>query len=1160
MTSPNQPKFRPVRFSRVLPLSRLVAIGASVAAGIGVFTLIGPVLSLTVGTTVLVPFVLLLLIALPFVLTLSERAAVVAGGDAYGLTRRFGFLWLIFVNGWTQFGGYAALLALLSWGVAIHLQLFVKSGFDVDIPLNWLALFVLLGTALANVLGTHANWRRRVVLIYAALAFFAVLIVGLALTLRIGDLQLQLRGGNQNIYRAAVILVSSLWGLYVMLSVRDEARRPTHTLPRALGIVTLLVAGLGLLAAPVLTGSAVWALSMTPLLSIAENVARFDSSLLTALYVVLGGGLTLLGLSRAYLSALKLLNDMGQDDLLPGRLYGSVERRTVPTRLILLLALISAAMLLLLPVLAIAGLAATAFCYTAVCVLAPDVIRSQPLLPENRRFKLPFHPLFPALGVVLGVLLPLTLEPEILLFVLGWVLVGAVYYGAYGRARAIARRRQELVVEETNAAVESEAVYRVLVGIAHKERADMLVRTGVWIARAHGGEVVVMRILLLADQMPIYLKHERAEAELDELSALIGELGVEDVAVRPIVRIASSPLEGILGAANEEQADLLLLGWVPGSAVDQRAADPLLNSIIIQAPCEVAIVAGTIPELVERILVPTSGGPNAPVAVALARALRNPNSTQRINVVSVIQGQATPDQAERARTLQSEVLDGEGAGDDVHGRVVAVDNVQSHLLAEAREHDLVVIGVAREGPVSRSFFGGLPVRVASETDRPVLLVRAREQQSTAWLERLWALVSDPLPTLTETQREQVEDNMRSSAVPTVDFYVLILLSSMIASLGLLQNSAAVIIGAMLVAPLMSPILSMAMAIVLGEIPMLWQGAEATVKGIALAILVGLVMVMISPIDSPTSEILARTQPNILDLMVALASGAAAGYALSRKEVAAALPGVAIAAALVPPLCVVGYGLGTAQLAYATGALVLFVTNLLAIVLSAALVFLALGFEPRHDREEELVRGLRVTAVLLSIVAAVLIFATITTVQQLNRQVNVERVFRNAMVQRAATVDEVIVLAQGDTFLIQALVLAYENRDLTPDELRQLERDLEEAAGGPVVIEATVIDATRSDLADAPLIRELTTMFEDAAAEADIAVLNSIVRRTGGVFVVEATLVVSEEGAPLERTLSELQQEMSATADAPVTFKFTTMRGVFFEATAVPAPERESAEP
>ena len=229
----------------------------------------------------------------------------------------------------------------------------------------------------------------------------------------------------------------------------------------------------------------------------------------------------------------------------------------------------------------------------------------------------------------------------------------------------------------------------------------------------------------------------------------------------------------------------------------------------------------------------------------------------------------------------------------------------------------------------------------------------------------------------------------NAAVPNIDFFVLIVLSSTIATLGLLQNSAAVIIGAMLVAPLMSPILAIAMGMVLGEFRVLRTAFEATLKGVLLAIFVAMIMTFISPIEADTLEIVVRTTPNVLDLVIALASGAAAGYAISRQELSAALPGVAIAAALVPPLGVVGYGIATSQLQIASGALLLFTTNLIAIVFAASLIFLALGFHPTHAGVGGLVRGLQITSLFLVIILLVLGTTTFVTTRNLSRQQQIE---------------------------------------------------------------------------------------------------------------------------------------------------------------------------
>lgn len=207
------------------------------------------------------------------------------------------------------------------------------------------------------------------------------------------------------------------------------------------------------------------------------------------------------------------------------------------------------------------------------------------------------------------------------------------------------------------------------------------------------------------------------------------------------------------------------------------------------------------------------------------------------------------------------------------------------------------------------------------------------------------------------------------------FGVLIVLSASIASLGLMQSSAAVVIGAMVVAPLMNPILALAAAVVHG-----WAGraaeALATVAaGAVLAIGTGWVCAALGGFgldpNALPGEVLARTSPGLLDLGVALAAGAAGGYVLARPEANSALPGVGIAVALVPPLGTVGICLQVGRTDLGQGAFLLFVTNFACIVLASALVFILVGVvspDVRRLATPQIRRGLLLAATGVVVVA------------------------------------------------------------------------------------------------------------------------------------------------------------------------------------------------
>lgn len=205
-----------------------------------------------------------------------------------------------------------------------------------------------------------------------------------------------------------------------------------------------------------------------------------------------------------------------------------------------------------------------------------------------------------------------------------------------------------------------------------------------------------------------------------------------------------------------------------------------------------------------------------------------------------------------------------------------------------------------------------------------------------------------------------EDLSDAATLRDATYWLQILFAAGIATLGLVLNSPAVIIGAMLISPLMGPILSGGLALATGDIVL---GVRA-VANLALsclgAITFAVLLVALLPFKEMTNEIAVRTQPTTLDLVVALFSGAIGSIATCKKVkgVVTSIPGVAIAVALMPPLCVVGYGIGYAfsvsgseGMRVARGGGLLFLTNLVAITFTAMIVFIALHIDTDRVKEQ-----------------------------------------------------------------------------------------------------------------------------------------------------------------------------------------------------------------
>lgn len=206
------------------------------------------------------------------------------------------------------------------------------------------------------------------------------------------------------------------------------------------------------------------------------------------------------------------------------------------------------------------------------------------------------------------------------------------------------------------------------------------------------------------------------------------------------------------------------------------------------------------------------------------------------------------------------------------------------------------------------------------------------------------------------------------------FFVLLILATIIATAGIIGDSTATVIGAMIVAPLMTPIMATAAALIMGNMSRAVNRLTLVLIGVLVVVLLSWLAGILYPsIISFTqnSQIVARVSPRLLDLVAALASGAAGAFCLSRDDVADSLPGVAIAISLVPPLCVVGLSLSAGELDAAMGAMLLFVTNFLAIILAGGAVLAILGLNRAAQIQ---VRGTARRKAFALVIVAVLLVA------------------------------------------------------------------------------------------------------------------------------------------------------------------------------------------
>lgn len=552
------------------------------------------------------------------------------------------------------------------------------------------------------------------------------------------------------------------------------------------------------------------------------------------------------------------------------------------------------------------------------------------------------------------------------------------------------------------------------------------------------------------------------------------------VQVEKITQLVSDSDDVTILTMTAQNFDKALAQFVDKATIDLLVAhvDGPITYNLNRLSCAVAAIRGDTaavigemavakPAELTHIIVPTSGGPNTAHALTFLLPLTNKVKVTAVYIAPDHLGNEQALGRSRLRQLMQFV----DAGDKIETKVITAPSVAAGITELARDEcDLVIIGASQESSIDKILFGDIPAAVVRHSHTPVVIVRQpRSRLGSGWDNLVWRL-RQYLPRMGLKDRTEAYTRIRRSARPDLDFYILISLATIIAALGLIITSPAVVIGAMLVAPLMSPMVGTGLAVVLGDVRFIRLSIGAVLRGVVLAIAVGAVTGLLSLNQPATSELLARTQPSLIDLAIAMFSGLAGAYAICRSDAAGALPGVAIAAALVPPLATVGISLTSGRYGHAFGAMLLFTANFVSISSATALMFLILGFRPtvaQKSRRAVQARSWRVAIISLAIVSALILGFTYQLAQEQSRLIRINEVVEEKLEEVAdASLDEAPIV----TFEGNFLTLDVTARSTKPIPHRVVE-DLQTAIGATlkdegildsVALTLTVIEVTKLD--------------------------------------------------------------------------------------------------
>ena len=566
---------------------------------------------------------------------------------------------------------------------------------------------------------------------------------------------------------------------------------------------------------------------------------------------------------------------------------------------------------------------------------------------------------------------------------------------------------------------------------------------------------------------------EQTATVSDELQRIIQEFSASGIGhrVELVMEMAPSVSRGILDSARERAADVVILG-VRRPDKGRVKLGTVVENVISAAPCGVLIYRRGHTPGFNQVVVPVNGGLPAAHAVRLgvSFAMQHDIPLQQLNVQR--EYHYNPLHEAAIASYESHLP----RPSDLRKRIVTSSQPASEILSIVSGDDLLVLGFSQKSDFERQVTNDLSNRLLNQAPGPVIMISQLEFHR-GWRGVIEHGLARLNPRLTQVEQTELIWSAQKDASSNLDYLVMIVLSAALATLGLLTNSAAVIIGAMLVAPLMSPLSSFSTGMSTGILRLTRRASLTLAQGVILATLISLVMGWILPIDAPTEEMLVRGSPNLLDAAIALVSGWVAAYATARKGIPAALAGVAIAAALMPPICTIGLGLALLDIDLAFGATLLFLANIAFIIAAQVITFLWMGMHPSEEREGASQRRLRIWRLMLALVTlmVLLVFGRLGS-QAIDEAAIRARLEAEAF--HAATVVEYHVIT-GLPLGVQLLVQA--DHAITADEVSAAQTLLDELYQQHVELTVVSRQIVRPlDDQAAPLIAALQAALPNAS--------------------------------------------------------------------------------
>jgi amino acid transporter/nucleotide-binding universal stress UspA family protein len=724
-----------IKFSRELGLLEATTLGVGAMIGAGIFILSGMAAGIA-GPAATLSYVLCGLMTLFTALSYSElSSSIPLAGGGYTFVHQGIGGYIAFLCGWALIFGSVVACALYALGFAEHFNPLVDLVIKVSPSVKFSAFAIALLLLLVNIKGTKESGKTQNFFTIAKVAMLIVFI-GLCIPhVRVENFKPFAPFGLTGIISATALIYISFFGFEIISSASEEIKNPKKTVPKAillsLFVPMLIYVGVVLVSVGILDYQTLGT-SAAPLVLIAGKVLGSYG----LIFVLIAGLLsTTSALNATVLTASRETYAMGRDGYLPGRIFRLHPKFKTPYTAIAAVGVIILFFTLSGEVELVAHLANFCFLFALILVNLSVIMLRKKAPRLKRPFKLPWHPVIPLLAIACNVLILAFMSPRTYLMGAGWLALGSLVYLVYSKEQKEMVEKHRRLKEILGRQERKE--YKILVSLANPKTVGMLMTIACAIARKFDGEVIALNVVEVPHGTPL----RKGLADFSQQRLLLSRAEniarQERVKFDKMIKISHRLSYGILETAGEEHCNFILMGRSGPEKMLEKILTTVVDIVLKEAPCNVAIVHGEKMEDIKRVIITATDNVNSQLAAELSPALVEKFRAGLLLLHALPQDSGAEEEGQARRWIDSFT---EKAGLKIKGerKIVKAQKPAEAIADQIQEGDLLLMGSSKGGTLEQLLFTSVPEEVGERVSTPIIVFKRFQPRKRSWVERIIA--------------------------------------------------------------------------------------------------------------------------------------------------------------------------------------------------------------------------------------------------------------------------------------------------------------------------------------------------------------------------------------------------------------------------------------